>query len=304
MEAFVPKDGADVDADEDGLFDDQKSLAQDFIEDSAPFLPTKRMFTRNLLLVLLVSVIQDTHISVAAMAMPNFLSDPVASAKEQSSWVLPFIFGGGCGFGPRYVAGWVIIFGQSTPVPPGHPAQPVEQPEKRAANDKNIGVVGVPLQILIYPRVAQKVRALQLWRYAVWGFPLLWMLHPMVGAVPSTTAPPEGKDGPWVWMLIILIQSSTAVVVTFAAPTLLLLVNSSSPHPSALGRTHSINFFGSMAVRAAGSVMGGNLYAYGSTHNMSGLVFWLCAALSLVEICWTPWIKEGSGHEIILPGDD
>lgn len=167
-----------------------------------------------------------------------------------------------------------------------------------------IGVVGVPLQVLIYPRVAQRVRALSLWRWAVWGFPFIWLLHPMVGTVPSTTPPPGGKDGPWVWLLIVLIQASTAVVVTFAAPTLLLLVNSASPHPSALGRTHSINFFGSMAVRAVGSAMGGNLYAYGSTHNMSGLVFWLCAALSLVEIALTPLVKEGNGHEITLPGDE
>lgn len=126
----------------------------------------------------------------------------------------------------------------------------------------------------------------------------------MVAIAPSTTAPPQAKDGPWVWLLIVAIQTSTVIVVTFAAPTLLLLVNSASPHPSALGRTHSINFFGTMAVRAAGSALGGGLYAYGSTHNMSGLVFWLCAALALVEIALTPLVKEGNGHEIVLPGDE
>lgn len=111
MVSFIPKDGTDSDEGDSG--NEPKSPAEPVKKDTAPFLPTKRMFTVNLLLVLLVSVIQDTHISVASMAMPNFLSDPVATEEERRSWVLPFIFGGGCGFGPRSVSGWVIVFGSS-----------------------------------------------------------------------------------------------------------------------------------------------------------------------------------------------
>lgn len=109
MEAFILNEGTD------GPEDDEKKEAADRKtqpEEAAHFLPTSRMFTRNLLLVMLVSVTQDTHISTAAMAMPNFLSDPVASVEERRSWVLPFLFGGGCGFGPRAVSQWVVVFGE------------------------------------------------------------------------------------------------------------------------------------------------------------------------------------------------
>lgn len=109
MEAFKPNDGTDGPDDDENK---EAAAKKTQTEEAAPFLPTSRMFTRNLLLVMLVSVIQDTHISTAAMAMPNFLSDPVASAEERRSWVLPFLFGGGCGFGPRAVSHWVVVFGE------------------------------------------------------------------------------------------------------------------------------------------------------------------------------------------------
>lgn len=160
------------------------------------------------------------------------------------------------------------------------------------------------MQLFVYPRAARHVRTVTLWRWAAWSFPLVWLLHPYVAVVPSTTAPPEAKAGAWVWLLLAFNQLTMAAAVTFTAPTLLLLVNLASPHPSALGRTHSINFFGTMAARALGTWGGGAALAWGSTHNMSSLVFWLCAGVAFVEIVLTPFVKEGDGHEIVLPGDD
>lgn len=107
--AFLAKresgEGQDSDEEDQQQLDEKKPEA-------APFLPTSKMLTRNLLVVLILSVVQDMHISAVSIAMPNFLSAPVASLEDRQSWDLPLLFGGGCGFGPRAVSQWATIFGE------------------------------------------------------------------------------------------------------------------------------------------------------------------------------------------------
>lgn len=74
-------------------------------------LPTRRIFTKNMLLALLASVLFEAHLNNIAVTMPNFLADPVASAEEQLAWNLPIRFGGGCGFRPRSLSWYQGIFG-------------------------------------------------------------------------------------------------------------------------------------------------------------------------------------------------
>lgn len=160
------------------------------------------------------------------------------------------------------------------------------------------------MQVLAYPWLAQRFGTLQLWRLVYLAFPLLYFVYPYVAVMPSTSPPPLEKTGPAVWALLVLIQASTALTTSCVTTSQLVLTNVSSPHPSALGRTHSVTFFVTMAVRAAASAFSGNLYAYGSTHNLSGLVFWLSSIVSILGVVLSPFVKEGDGHEIKLPGDE
>lgn len=166
------------------------------------------------------------------------------------------------------------------------------------------GIVGIPTQVIVYPWLNNHFGYLKLWRLFYLGFPLLYFAYPYAAVMPSATPPPSQKTGVTVWAYLVLIQSSTSLITSVVTPSQILLSNFSSPHPSALGRTHSITFFTSMAVRAAGSAMAGNLHAYGSTHNLTGLVFWISSAVSLVGIIASQFVKESNGHEIKLPGDD
>ncbi|TDZ32568.1 putative membrane protein [Colletotrichum spinosum] len=225
-------------------------------EKKAVRLPTSRMFTKNMVLMLLASVIYEFHLNSASVAMPSMLVDPVSSIEAERSRSLPFRFGGGAGFAPRSLAWYSTVF----------------------------GIVGIPMQIFVYPYLAQRLGSIKLWRRFYLGFPLLYFLYPYVAVMPSSTPPPSEKTGVAVWVYLVFIQTSTALIASLVTPSQLVLTNFSSPHPSALGRTHSINFFNSMAVRASSSALAGNLYAFGSTHNLTGI--------------------EGNGHEIKLPGDD
>lgn len=166
------------------------------------------------------------------------------------------------------------------------------------------GMIVIPTQILAYPRLSQHFGWLKLWRWCCFVFPLLWLCYPYLATVPSTTPAPGEKTGAAVWTCLVLLQGVMGVLTSFTAPAQLLLTNLSSPHPSALARTHSVSFFLTMATRAATSTAAGITYAYGSTHTMSGLAFWCSSAVAAVLVLLTPFIKEGSGHEIRLPGEE
>ncbi|KAL0930181.1 major facilitator superfamily transporter [Colletotrichum truncatum] len=239
-------------------------------------LPTRRMFTTNMLLVLFSTLIYDFHLNSVSTAMPNMLVDPVSSKAAEGSRMLPFRFGGGAGFTPQSLAWYTTVF----------------------------GIVGIPMQIVVYPYLSQRIGTIKLWRRFYLGFPLLYFAYPYVAIMPSSTPPPSEKTGVVVWAYLVMIQTFTSFITSVVTPSQLVLTNLSSPHPSALGRTHSLTFFMSMAVRATSSALAGNLYAFGSTHNASGIVFWMSSIISCIGILLTPFVREGDGHEIKLPGDD
>lgn len=74
-------------------------------------LPTSRMFTANMLLVLLAAAIYEFHLNNVAVAMPNLLADPVSSKEDELARSLPFRFGGGVGFKPRQLSWYSAVFG-------------------------------------------------------------------------------------------------------------------------------------------------------------------------------------------------
>lgn len=122
--------------------------------------------------------------------------------------------------------------------------------------------------------------------------------------MPSSTPPPSEKTGFMIWAYIVILACATGLFVGCVAPCQLILTALSSPHPSALGRTQSITFFVSTAVRASGSAFSGTLLAYGLNHNLAGLPFWVSSVVGVVAIATSPLVKEGNGHEIRLPGDE
>lgn len=74
-------------------------------------LPTSRIFTRNVLLMLLANLISEFHLNSTAVATPLLLVDRVSSIEAEHSRSLPFRFGGGAGFTPRSLAWYSAIFG-------------------------------------------------------------------------------------------------------------------------------------------------------------------------------------------------
>ncbi|KAK1565959.1 major facilitator superfamily transporter [Colletotrichum navitas] len=238
-------------------------------------LPSSRILTKNMVLVLLAAVIFELHLGTASVAFPNLLVTPVSSREEEALRELPFFFGGGAGFTPVPLAVYSVMY----------------------------GILSVPLQLILYPRLAQRLGALRVWRTFYLASPLLYYALPFVVLVPSSTPPPSGKTGVAIWAAITPMQVVTALLTSTVTPSLTVLINSACPHPSALGRTHSIAFFSSMVTRAGSTALAGALLGYGTSHNLTGLVFWGSAAVAMVGACLNPFLTEGTGHEIRLTGD-
>ncbi|KAJ6194083.1 major facilitator superfamily domain-containing protein [Bipolaris maydis] len=227
-------------------------------------LPTSWMFTKKMMLVLFAGFLQDIQVGVTSDAMNNLLSFPVASEEQERQTVLPFRFTGGAGFKPSSLAWTTCIF----------------------------GMLGLPFQLWLYPRITQSLGVLRTWRYFMFAFPSIWFLYPYIAVLPSSLPPPSEKTGFFIWGFIVFLAIITGLFVGCVMPCQLILVAQSSPHPSALAKTQSIAFFVSTATRASSSAISGVLLAFGLDRNLAGLPFWLSALVGAIAIGINPLIEE------------
>lgn len=167
-----------------------------------------------------------------------------------------------------------------------------------------LGVIGIAMQLFIYPTVNAKFGTVKSWRIFLYCFPLAYALVPFLAVVPSKTSPPAEKDGILVWLAICAVLFIQVTGRTFALPATTILVNNASPHPSVLGTMHGIGQSFSSAARTIGPSLGGALYGLGLRKGVVGAVFWGSSAVALAGCAASYWVKEGDGHEILLEGDE
>jgi hypothetical protein len=160
-----------------------------------PRLPLRRMWTRNFVLLLITSSIHDAHLAAYTSLWVNFLSDPVV--KWANGDLLPFRFSGGVGMTPSDI-GWTLSV---------------------------IGVLGLPLQFLVFPHVTQKLGVLRTWQLFMRGFPIIYSIAPYI-AVAARLSPTmlEGKHSAAVWALAIPVQLAMISCAVFVTPSQMMLI--------------------------------------------------------------------------------
>ncbi|OTA98014.1 hypothetical protein M426DRAFT_326315 [Hypoxylon sp. CI-4A] len=238
-------------------------------------LPLRRMFTRNLCLTLIAHGIMEGHVAVYNTLWPSFLSDPVAN-PDKDQIQLPFRFIGGLGLPAKRIA-ITLAFA---------------------------GVLGIPLQIFGYSRVVKRLGMMRTWRVFLRGFPLVYFVIPYLSIVPSSSPRPAPRDGPLVWIAIFAAQALMMCSASFAVPSQIVLTNNSSPHPSALGRTHSMAEMICSFTRTVSPTIAGLFYSYGSAHGATGLPWWLMSGVTIFACILSNYVHEGDGHEVKLEGDE
>ncbi|KAI1733937.1 major facilitator superfamily domain-containing protein [Xylaria scruposa] len=238
-------------------------------------LPLRRLFTRNLCFTLVAYGIMEGHVAVYNTLWPSFLSDLVAT-PENAHVRLPFGFVGGLGMPVNNVAISLAF----------------------------AGILGIPLQFFGYSRVVKRLGMLRTWRVFLRGFPLAYFMIPYLSVVPSSSPRPSPRDGPFVWIAIFFAQALIMFSASFAVPSQIVLTNNASPHPTALGRTHSTAEMVNSFTRTISPIAAGLFYSYGSAHGVTGLPWWIMSGVTIFAYILSLWVFEGNGHEIHLETDE
>jgi MFS family permease len=240
-------------------------------------LPFRRIFTRNMTMTLITHFVFTLHIGTYNSLYYVFLSTPVWDPKSsEHARHLPFRFTGGLGLQPREVGIAMAI----------------------------LGVIGISMQLFLYPTISKRLGTVVSWRTFLICFPVVYSIMPFLAMVPSTSPPPEGKTGVLVWaaiagLLFILVSGRT-----ISLPANVILINNNSPHPSVLGTVHGLGQSVSSGARTIGPLIAGWLFGYGLDHGIVGLVWWLLALIAGIACLASLLVREGDGHEIWLEGDE
>ncbi|KAH6842584.1 major facilitator superfamily domain-containing protein [Chaetomium sp. MPI-CAGE-AT-0009] len=240
-------------------------------------LPFRRIFTPNVIWTLTANFLLAFHLGTFNSLWFVFLSTPVYDPhSDQPGRRLPFVFTGGLGLRPAEVGLAMAI----------------------------LGVIGLGLQLGVYPRLSARLGTVGSWRLFLLLPPLAYSLVPYLSLVPSASPPPHAKDGMTVWIAIFAVLCIQTLGRTFALPAQTILVNNCTPHPSVLGSVHGIGQSVSSFARAMGPILGGFLYGLGLAKGVVGAVFWGLAGVAACNIIVSWFVREGDGHEIWLEGDE
>ncbi|KAI0113808.1 MFS general substrate transporter [Hypoxylon sp. NC0597] len=239
-------------------------------------LPFRRVWTRNVIFTLITEAFYDFQLGAFTNLWTLFLSSPRSSLEESASRSLPWIFTGGLGMPAATV-------GVATSI---------------------LGILGMVLQIFLYPPVHVRFGTLRGFRWFLLLFPVAYFLAPYLAVLPSSSEPPEPASGPVIWIYMALVQILQVMARTITLPASIILLNNCSPHPSVLGLVHGLGQSVSAGFRTIGPIVGGWWYGAGLEMGMVGFSWWVVSLVSALGCISAMFIYEGSGHEIFLEGEE
>lgn len=224
--------------------------------------PLRAIFTKNVTLTILAQQVLAFHVSTFNALI--FLLLPAARSRNTNAH-LPFQFTGGLGLTTEQV-------GLATAI---------------------IGIIGLPLQILLYPLLEARLGTIRAYKTFLPFSIAAYTLLPFLVLLP---------DNPFiVWPSLALIFALQVLSRTFALPSGVILINNCSPSRRALGTVHGIAQSASSAARTVGPVVGGWLLGWGLQNNCVGMVWWIMAGVAVGNwgMLWIIWQGDGEGGRLV-----
>lgn len=246
----------------------------------APRLAFRRIWTPNVLWTLLSIAIFDFHMGAFANLWILFLATPRQFNPQGDDAALEprsaFKFASGLAFPPPTIGFAMAI----------------------------IGFIGVTLQFLLYPWANARFGLMRCFRMSLFLFPMAYYLAPYLALLPSVSAPPAPASGATIWMGISFVVFLQVAARTFALPASIILLNNSSPHPSVLATIHGIGNACSATFRTIGPMLAGYWYGMWTERGIVGMAWWIVATVAACGCIASFKVRNGSGHEIFLPGEE
>ena len=259
-----------------------------------PRLPFRRMWTSNVLWTLLSIGIFDFHMGAFSNLWSLFLATPrefETSAPFETIAPEPappdidpnqpqrrslFQFAAGLAFPPPTIGFAMAI----------------------------IGFIGVVLQFMLYPWANGRFGLMRCFRGSLFLFPAAYFLAPYIALLPSTTSPPDPASGLTIWSGISFVLFLQVAARTFALPASIILLNNSSPHPSVLATVHGVGQACSATFRTLGPMLAAYWYGIWTERGYVGMAWWIVGTVASIGCVASFWVRNGSGHEIFLPGEE
>lgn len=242
-------------------------------------LPFARIFTRNVVSTYISHFFLTLHMGIFNSLWFVFLSTPVWDPSTSKHRInLPFHFTGGLGLQPKSVGLAMAI----------------------------LGVIGITIQLVLYPKISARLGTTRCLRYFMLCFPLAYFLMPYLSVIPSSSSspPPEPKSGFLIWLAIFSVLLIQVTGRTFVFPSQVILINNVSPHPSVLGTIHGLGLSVGSGARTIGPMLAGFVFGFGLNKGIVGLVWWALCGLSVCGLFLSLLVRQGNGHEIWLEGDE
>lgn len=242
-------------------------------------LPLRRIWTRNVMVTLLSHGLLALHVGTFGSLWFIYLSAP--------------------------------RFDPADPHPPGfHPHGLVHftggmalPPPRIGLALAILGIIGITLQLFLYPRLSHRLGTTLSYRIFLALFPLTYVLVPFLSIIPSNSKPPAGVSGALVWIAITIVLFIQVLARTFALPCTTILINNCCPHPSVLGTVHGLGQSVSSLTRTFGPIVFGWIFGKGLDLGIVGLSWWILACVAVVGSMVAQFVREGDGHEILLEGE-
>ena len=225
----------------------------------APTMQTTRetIWTSDVLCMLVSFAVLPLHNSSFMQLFPLFLSTPRSTEASHS---LVF-FRGGLGLPASTVALWLSSF----------------------------GVLGLALQLLVFPALQARLGALGAYRLALAFFPAAYLLAPYLVLLPAAAQPAA--------IAAILFLQVTAR--TFAIPGSVILLTDSVPDRRGLGSVHGAGGMLSSLARGVGPVVSGCIFVWGVERGAVGAAWWLFLCLTaVVGFLWSFRLRESESLPI------
>lgn len=151
-----------------------------------------------------------------------------------------------------------------------------------------LGVIGLPLQLLLYPPLNSKLGTLRGYRTFLPFSIVAYTLLPFLVLLATSPA--------WrIWTLLSLILAAQVLSRTFALTGTVILVNNSAPSRASLGTIHGIAQSASSAARMLGPTAGGALLGLGLSNNFVVGIWWFMAIVAAANWGLLFLVYEGDG---------
>ena len=158
----------------------------------------------------------------------------------------------------------------------------------------SLGICGILLQLLIYPRLQSRLKTLGVFRLSLFIFPLVYAAAPYL----SLLAPARGSGlgGPG-WLVLGTVVGAQIMARTLAIPSTVVLLTEAVRDKRVLGTVHGAGAMGAGLARAVGPAMGGWVFGLGLERGIVGLVWWVWLGLVAVLALAASYLMDGEDAE-------